>query len=120
MRVKPESWSQAADEDQFFDSENFDRWSDRGAPTLQIPAEAPVDVGRALAYLRDGDSSDVCGSRASEAHKATKKALKACKGADSSRASVARELWLYLAARAGRRGTSTTCASLSDAAAEEM
>ena len=56
MRVKPESWHQAADEDQFFDAENFDRWSDRGLPYLQIPAEAPVDVGRALAYLREGDA----------------------------------------------------------------
>ena len=40
-----------------------------GAPTLQIPVEAPVDVGRTLAYLREGDSSDLCGSRASEASK---------------------------------------------------
>ena len=117
VRVKPESWHQAADEDQFFDSENFDRWSDRGLLPYRFLLKLRWTLG-ALAYLREGDSSDLCGSRASEAHKATKKALKACKGADGSRASVARELWLYLAARAGRRGSSTSCASLSDAAAE--
>ena len=118
VRVKPEAWAPAADEDQFFDAENFDRWSDRGAPTLQVPITAPVDVGRPLAYLQEGDEPDKCGARASQAARTTKQALKACKGTDASRAAVARELWLYLAARAGRRSSATSCAALAEAAAE--